>query len=248
MKTEPSICSSFEWKTSDEEHSGAVEESPLFRSEGIQLYSLPLWKRITDLAILVLALPFLVFVMLVISIWIRRVSQGPVLFSQSRVGFGGELFTIYKFRTMLLSSETDTHTEHVQELMRSNKRMTKLDQLGDDRLIRGGVCLRALGLDELPQVFNVLRGDLSFVGPRPCVGDEYALYSDAEKKRFGVHPGLTGYWQVMGKNKTTFTEMIEMDEHYVNERSLKLDLWILWRTPCVLLGQLLESLKKPKAE
>ena len=111
--------------------------------------------------------------------------------------------------------------------MQTNCPMTKLDCRGDARLIRGGRILRALGLDELPQLFNVIRGEMSLVGPRPCTPHEFDRYLPEQKLRVNAPPGLTGYWQVNGKNKTCFSRMIEMDIFYAAHMSLKMDLSII---------------------
>lgn len=245
MKPEPSTFPTVKWKSraSDERHDSRGSDSgKLVANEFLRVYPMPAWKRSLDFVLILAALPVVLPVMLAVALWIRLVSKGSVLFFQDRVGFGGEVFSLRKFRTMETSAGDRVHTDHVRELMKTNKRMTKLDQLGDKRLIPGGAFLRTTGLDELPQLLNVLRGELSLVGPRPCVQEEYILYREDEKKRFGVHPGLTGYWQVMGKNRTTFSEMIEMDDHYVSHRSLGLDLWIILKTPLAILRQLSDLL------
>jgi lipopolysaccharide/colanic/teichoic acid biosynthesis glycosyltransferase len=125
--------------------------------------------------------------------------------------------------------------------------MTKLDLEGDSRLIACGRLLRASGLDELPQIFNVLRGDMSLVGPRPCLPTEFQRYEKWQQERINVLPGLTGYWQVNGKNKTTFNEMIAMDMFYANNMSLRLDLAIMLKTIPALLNQTLESRPQERA-
>ena len=125
--------------------------------------------------------------------------------------------------------------------------MTKLDVVGDLRLIRGGRLLRAVGLDELPQILNVLRGDMSLVGPRPCLPHEFRHYDSRQRQRINVTPGLTGYWQVNGKNKTTFSEMINMDIFYVLNMSLRLDLRIMLETFPTLAAQVLEICDKHSA-
>ena len=121
--------------------------------------------------------------------------------------------------------------------------MMKLDA-GDPRIIPWGRVLRATGLDELPQLFNVLRGEMSLVGPRPCTRPEFERYEDWARGRVSALPGLTGYWQVSGKNKTTFQQMIEMDLFYAKNASVRLDLWIMVRTPAALFEQTLELLQK----
>jgi lipopolysaccharide/colanic/teichoic acid biosynthesis glycosyltransferase len=116
--------------------------------------------------------------------------------------------------------------------------MVKLDLMSDPRLIPGGCLLRAAGLDELPQLLNVLRGEMSLVGPRPCLPEEYGYFTRVQRVRFSALPGLTGIWQTDGKGITTFTEMNAMDADYVRKASLLTDLSIMWRTPCAILGQL----------
>lgn len=130
---------------------------------------------------------------------------------------------------MVLNAETRTHEEYLQRLIVSDAPMTKLDAV-DKRLIPGGRFLRAVGLDELPQIFNVIWGDMSLVGPRPCTEVEFGRYRPEHRERTHALPGITGYWQINGKNKTTFNEMIAMDIFYVKNLSLWLDLAIIGRT------------------
>jgi lipopolysaccharide/colanic/teichoic acid biosynthesis glycosyltransferase len=125
--------------------------------------------------------------------------------------------------------------------MKVDRPMTKLDAYGDPRLAPFGRFLRASGLDELPQIFNVLCGEMSLVGPRPCTPNEFAHYEPWQRERVNGLPGLTGYWQVNGKNKTTFNEMILMDLFYVRNVSILLDLKIMLKTCTVITGQLIES-------
>jgi hypothetical protein len=142
---------------------------------------------------------------------------------------------------MRASAETRTHEHYFHELMAGDRPMTKLDAYGDPRLAPFGQFLRASGLDELPQIFNVLSGEMSLVGPRPCTLNEFAHYEPWQRERVNGLPGLTGYWQVNGKNKTTFNEMIMMDLFYLQNMSLLLDLKIMLKTGAVIAGQLLES-------
>ena len=121
--------------------------------------------------------------------------------------------------------------------------MTKLD-VDDDRIIPWGRFLRATGLDELPQIFNVLRGEMSLVGPRPCTPLEFEKYEAWEQERVKAPPGLTGYWQVNGKNRTTFQEMIEMDLFYAKNASVRLDLWIMLKTPAALFEQTVDLVQQ----
>lgn len=125
--------------------------------------------------------------------------------------------------------------------------MLKLDQ-GDPRLIPGARFLRALGIDELPQLINVLRGDMSVVGPRPCIPYEAEQYEPWQRQRFAVLPGLTGLWQVKGKNRTTFLQMINLDIEYTRRQSLGLDLYILLATPKAIFQQLLFALRAKSAK
>ena len=141
---------------------------------------------------------------------------------------------------MKVSAETQSHEHYFQELMKVDRPMTKLDAYGDPRLAPFGRFLRASGLDELPQIFNVLCGDMSLVGPRPCTPIEFAHYEPWQRERVNGLPGLTGYWQVNGKNTTTFNEMIAMDLFYLENMSFLLDLKIMVKTGAVIGGQLLE--------
>src|SRR6058998_777789 len=180
----------------------------------------------------------LMFLLMLVT---RLASPGPVFYRQRRVGLGGRQFMIWKFRTMKVSAETQTHERYFVELIRTNCAMTKLDAQGDPRLAPFGRFLRASGLDELPQIFNVLAGEMSLVGPRPCTPNEFAHYEPWQRERVNGLPGLTGHWQVNGKNKTTFNEMIAMDLFYLENMSILLDLKIMLKTCAVIAGQLSES-------
>ncbi|MCI0599289.1 MAG: sugar transferase [Beijerinckiaceae bacterium] len=197
----------------------------------------PLWKRVLDICFSLIAIPSLLPLMLMIAIAIKAGSKGPVVFKQERIGFLGRRFIIFKFRTMLAGADTSVHEKHAASLIDNDRPMTKLDAYGDARLIPFGQMLRAAGLDELPQLINVLRGEMSFVGPRPCVPSEYNRYLPWQRERFRTLPGLTGLWQVSGKNRTTFKEMIDLDIQYVRERSLWLDLKIILKTIPALMVQ-----------
>jgi exopolysaccharide production protein ExoY len=202
---------------------------------------IPVWKRALDLLCIALALPVLVPVMTVIALLIYLVSPGSVFYLNERVGYRGRRFICFKFRTMKVNADVGVHQQHLADLMRSDAPMVKMDSKGDARLIPFGAFLRATGLDELPQLFNVLGGEMSLVGPRPCIPYEYESYAPAQKRRFNSLPGLTGLWQVSGKNKTTFSEMIALDIQYAETKSLWLDLSIMFRTLPTLLGQVIES-------
>src|SRR5436853_6515778 len=201
----------------------------------------PGWKSAFDITCNLVSLPVWLPLITLIALSVAITSRGPIFYRQERIGFGGRHFFIWKFRTMRLSVETQVHERHFEELMRVDCPMTKLDVYGDPRLAPFGRILRASGLDELPQIFNVLRGEMSLVGPRPCTPNEFAHYEPWQRERVNGLPGLTGYWQANGKNKTTFNEMIAMDLFYLENVSILLDLKIMLKTGAVIAGQLFES-------
>ena len=202
---------------------------------------IPGWKRFLDLTCILLSLPFWLPLMILITAWIKIVSRGPVLYRQERIGYRGRRFMILKFRSMKVNVETRIHEGHLEQLIQTDCPMTKLDASGDPRLILGARILRATGLDELPQIFNILRGEMSLVGPRPCTPYEFQRYQPWQRARVNTLPGLTGYWQVNGKNKTTFSEMIAMDLLYGYRMSALLDLEILLKTIPAITTQVLEA-------
>jgi len=201
----------------------------------------PLWKHILDITCVLMSLPIWLPILVCVALWIKIASPGPIFFRQERVGYGGKHFMILKFRTMKVNVETQSHERHLEQLIHADCPMTKLDASGDPRIISGGRILRATGLDELPQLFNVLRREMSLVGPRPCTPHEFQRYQPWQQERVNAAPGLTGYWQVNGKNKTTFTEMIKMDIFYTKNMSFWLDLTIMLKTFPAILTQLVES-------
>jgi lipopolysaccharide/colanic/teichoic acid biosynthesis glycosyltransferase len=204
------------------------------------------WKRALDALLILLALPLLIPLALFVALLIRSGSRGPILFRQERVGYQGRRFMCFKFRTMFEGADSITHQGHLQQLMNSNAPMQKMDSEGDPRIIPFGLFLRASGLDELPQLINVLRGEMSLVGPRPCLPYEYDLYLPWQKGRFETLPGLTGLWQVSGKNKTTFLDMIAFDAMYAKDRTLWWDLKIILMTIPALIIQMLETRRAGK--
>ena len=199
---------------------------------------MPRSKRVLDIACCLVALPVLAIATLIMTLLMKIASPGPVFFLQERVGRNGKRFKIYKFRTMFAGADTRVHQAYLSELMGSSTPMVKMDARGDKRLIPGGWLLRASGLDELPQIINVLRGDMSLVGPRPCTPYEADEYLPWQRQRFNATPGLTGLWQVSGKNRTTFDEMIRLDIQYSEVQSLGLDLKIIVLTIPALLQQI----------
>jgi lipopolysaccharide/colanic/teichoic acid biosynthesis glycosyltransferase len=193
-----------------------------------------------DFTIMVTLLPGLLLLGGVVALVLCCGSPGPVLFRQRRVGCRGREFTCYKFRTMRVDADTTSHRGHTTQLINSDAPMTKLDARRDPRLIPFGAALRATGLDELPQLINVLRGEMSIVGPRPCLPYEYDLYEPWQRRRLEAVPGLTGLWQVSGKNRTTFSQMVRLDIEYAERASLWLDLKILLMTLPALWRQCLD--------
>jgi lipopolysaccharide/colanic/teichoic acid biosynthesis glycosyltransferase len=215
---------------------------------GLNGAGIPRWKRPLDLLLLFLLLPAILACFVAVAILIKLVSRGPVFFTQERVGYRGRRFRLLKFRSMHPQADTGVHRAHVADLLKSDQPMKKLDGDGDKRLIPFGRELRASGLDELPQLINVLKGDMSIIGPRPCTTYEYELYEDWQKERLNALPGLTGLWQVSGKNRTTFTQMIELDIEYARKASIWLDLEIVARTFPTLAGQVVEHASKTRPD
>ena len=191
---------------------------------------LPLWKRALDFSLILILAPALVMLGGLVALVVASGSSGPIFFRQRRVGHQGREFTCYKFRTMHVGVETDSHRGHATQFIKSGTPMTKLDTRRDARVIPFGAALRAMGLDELPQLINVLRGEMSIVGPRPCIPYEYELYEPWQRRRCDAVPGLTGLWQVSGKNRTTFNQMIRLDIEYSQRLSLWLDVTIILKT------------------
>ncbi|XZE54992.1 sugar transferase [Planctomycetaceae bacterium SH139] len=208
----------------------STEEGPLVWR------STPFWKRCFDIVFASIVLIAISPLLIAITIFIRLVSPGPALFKQSRIGGMGEDFVIFKFRTMHPRQPQQTDSEHrayVADLVGSRKAAAK-PQYGH-RLIPCGHFLRAHSLDELPQLLNVIRGDMSLIGPRPDVLS-WEDYPPWQRHRFEVLPGITGLWQVSGKNALSFDEMVELDLEYIQRRSIKLDAWILVKTVRLLLS------------
>jgi lipopolysaccharide/colanic/teichoic acid biosynthesis glycosyltransferase len=201
--------------------------------------TIPRWKRSLDVTVILLALPVLLLVGAAIALFIRLISPGPVFFKQERVGHLGKRFMIIKFRTMKVNADPSVHTGHTTMLLRSDAPMLKMDA-ADCRIIPLGKWIRAAGLDELPQLINVLRGEMTLVGPRPCLPFEFEQYNDWRQERFNTLPGLTGLWQVSGKNNTTFHEMVQFDIEYSRTKTLALDVEIIVRTIPALIVQVRE--------
>jgi lipopolysaccharide/colanic/teichoic acid biosynthesis glycosyltransferase len=178
-----------------------------------------------------------------VAIAVKLDSPGPVLFWQRRLGRDLAPFQVAKFRTMSNGCDTDAHRRYVEGMIRekeaddgSPRPMQKLQK--DPRITKVGAFLRRTSVDEVPQLWNVLRGEMSLVGPRPPIQYEVDNYPPRAFRRFAVRPGLTGLWQVRGRSLTTFAEMIDLDSEYVDRRSLPLNLKILALTiPTVIAGK-----------
>jgi len=200
----------------------------------------PLWKRCLDIVGSLAGLILLSPLFIAMAVFIKVVSPGPAFFRQPRVGKGGKLFTFIKFRTMKTNNDAQAHREHIVERIRAGRCLEKLDDC-DPRIIPGGRFLRKSCLDELPQLINVLRGDMSLVGPRPCVDYEAQEYLLWHVRRFDAVPGMTGLWQVSGKNRLSLTEMIRLDIAYESHLCLANDIKILLRTVPAILSMLLHG-------
>ncbi len=192
------------------------------------------FKRGFDIVVALLGLVFGAPVLALIALAIRLDSPGPAIFKQERVGQDGRHFTIYKFRSMRRGA--DKEKEHLQALNEADGPLFKIRD--DPRLTRVGKFLRRTSLDELPQLFNVIKGEMSLVGPRPPTPDEVALYQPWHRKRLNVPPGITGLWQVSGRSELTFDEMVLLDLYYIEHWSPWVDFMILLRTiPKVLMSE-----------
>ena len=191
--------------------------------------------RIMDISLILLAAPYIILTFVLIMILIKLDSRGPVFYRQARIGRFGRKFHVYKFRTMVQNADLilQAYLENSPELKAEWLATHKLKQ--DPRVTRSGSILRKLSLDELPQLWNIIIGDMSLVGPRPIVDAEVEKYGKRFDLYIKVRPGLTGLWQVSGRNDTTYERRVELDEYYVLNRSLKLDLQILWKTVFVVI-------------
>ena len=197
--------------------------------------------RVLDVVLGGMALVVLSPVMAVVGALVACTSRGPALFKQERLGRDGRPFVMYKFRTMRVGSDDRPHRDYVARLLAEPAMAdgpAGVYKLADDpRVTRVGRWLRETSLDELPQLLNVLKGDMSLVGPRPVLPWEAALFGGAYDRRFDVRPGITGLWQCSGRNKLTMTQALDLDLRYVEEQSLRLDIAILLRTIPVVVGR-----------
>lgn len=188
------------------------------------------WKRVLDLAVMLVLSPGLLILGGGVALLVLCGSRGPVFFRQRRVGYKGREFDCFKFRTMQVNAETSSHRDHFHQLMEAEIPMTKLDAQSDPRLVPFGSLLRVTGLDELPQLINVVRGEMSIVGPRPPLAGEVRNYNLAHLRRLDVTPGITGLWQVQGRQDPSFASYVSLDVTYIENWSVWLDFKIIMRT------------------
>jgi len=216
--------------------------------------TLPYWKRSMDIFGALIGLAVLSPLFLVIACLTKTTSPGPVFFKQQRVGFGLKQFTLWKFRTMAMSVDTSQHRKHLVQLINGLRDlneteyqpMVKLDNKLQVTIV--GRFLRKTYLDELPQLINVLKGEMSLVGPRPAIPYEVKEYLRWHAGRFDVLPGMSGLWQVSGKNRLTFKEMVRLDIRYIRRLSFWLDLTILIRTPSTIAKEIWGCVMNEKTE
>lgn len=219
---------------------GLTRRQPIDRNAGE-----PLWqaiaRRVLDVVLATAIVVVLSPLLLALAIAIRLDSPGSALFRQRRVGYGKREFTVFKFRSMRSDADPRGHRDYVTALIQgqqANGGRENLYKLAvDDRITRVGRWIRRWSLDELPQLFNVILGDMALVGPRPAIPYEVAEYPTWYLDRFSVKPGLTGLWQVSGRNERTYEEMVRLDIDYAERRTFFLDLSILARTPLTVLAR-----------
>jgi exopolysaccharide production protein ExoY len=206
----------------------------------------PTWKRLMDIALSSIGLAMSLPLLIVAAAIIKLTSPGPAFLKQERVGRYGKSFLLWKFRTMRVNADSGVHEAYLKTLITADTPMIKLDAKNDPRVFPFGRLLRSTCIDELPQLINVLRGEMSIVGPRPCMIYEAQQYQDWQNRRFDAMPGITGLWQVSGKNRTTFTEMVGLDIAYVERLSFILDLKIMFKTIPAIITDVVESGSRSK--
>jgi lipopolysaccharide/colanic/teichoic acid biosynthesis glycosyltransferase len=200
------------------------------------------WKRLLDIVGSLFGILLCLPCFLIIPVLIKLTSKGPVLFKQRRIGQFGREFNFLKFRSMFINNDPQIHQEYVRrlidrELPKEDKSRGVFKIVNDPRVTPVGRFLRKTSLDEIPQFLNVLKGDMSLVGPRPPIPYEFVHYRYWHRRRvIEVRPGITGLWQVTGRSKTTFDEMVRLDIQYIRRQSIWLDLKIIFRTPLVLIS------------
>ena len=189
-------------------------------------------KRVIDVVGALFGLIILSPILIIVGVLIKLESKGPIIFAQKRVGLNGKEFKMYKFRSMVANAE-----EIKEKLKEKNEMSGPMFKIKDDpRITKIGKFIRKTSIDELPQLINVLKGDMSLVGPRPSLPNEVKEFEPWMLKRLDVKPGLTCYWQVMGRNNIDFENWMKLDIKYVNERSFWLDIKLIFKTFFVLFG------------
>lgn len=185
------------------------------------------FKRIVDVILGCIGLVLLSPVFLILAVCIKIDSKGPVIFAHKRIGKNGKEFNMYKFRSMYENAEEmiENFSEEQKKEWQENFKLEN-----DPRITRIGNFLRKTSLDELPQIVNIIRGDLSIIGPRPVTGEELEKYEENKEKFLSITPGLTGYWQANGRSNTTYEERMQMELYYVDNQSLWLDIKIFFKT------------------
>jgi len=225
-----------------EAHTG-IRQREAVSENSWQQRSLAALQRFFDVAVALTLILLLSPILIGVTLAVRLDSRGPAFFRQRRVGYREREFTLYKFRSMRVDADPQGHQEYVTALIKGegqnpNGGRENLYKLAVDNRITGvGRWIRRWSLDELPQLFNVVRGDMTLVGPRPAIPYEVAEYPSWYRERFSVKPGLTGYWQVSGRSERTYEEMVRLDIEYAQRRNLGLDLSILLKTPWVVLSR-----------
>jgi lipopolysaccharide/colanic/teichoic acid biosynthesis glycosyltransferase len=219
---------------------GAVTESPS-KPSVLDMWSKRALDVVFSLFVIIFGFPFF----LLIAALIKLTSEGPVLYIQERIGLDRKPFKLYKFRTMMVHNSDSPHRDFTENFIKGNMRDEMDERSGkplfklksDPRITSIGKFLRRTSLDEIPQFYNVLKGEMTLVGPRPPLTYELPHYKEWHKSRLVVKPGLTGLWQVSGRSTVTFDEMVMLDLYYIDHRSLLLDLKIILRTiPVMLFG------------
>ena len=225
MDVEEFETNEYEWDNNNAPNTGRAETSVLYL----------LTKRVMDVVLSALALTVFSPFLLLIALTIKLTSKGPVVFKQCRVGVSGKLFVFYKFRSMVNGAD-NLHDYLTPDLLKIYKTNRKI--IGDPRVTRFGGFLRRTSLDELPQLVNVLKGEMSLVGPRPLLPEEIKMYGSTFEKYISVRPGLTGLWQLKGRDMTVMTERARFDDEYIQKKNFTYDLNIIIQTfGSVLLGR-----------
>lgn len=205
-------------------------ESELEKEKGFSFYEI--CKRLIDILGSLSGLILLSPILIVVALLVKFTSKGPIIFAQERIGKNGKSFSMYKFRSMVVNAE-----ELKAKLAEQNEMSGPMFKMKDDPRITGiGKFIRKTSIDELPQLWNVLKGDMSLVGPRPSLPNEVKQFESWMHKRLLVKPGLTCYWQVSGRNNIDFIDWMKLDCKYVDDRNIFLDIKLIFKTVFVLFG------------